>query len=94
MAKPELHYHVCKQCKRRYPDACATPKDNKVCSTCRSGRLSIHMQGIAPRPCCYEHLRVARKDELKTYRLAGTDPWWICAACCRQFGYDVRITHA
>lgn len=91
MAKPELHYHACKFCRRRYPDACTTPKDNGKCPTCRMGRLSVHMTGIEPRPCCYEHLRVARKDELKTYRLTGSNPWWICTECCRQFGYDVRI---
>lgn len=92
--KPELHYHACTTCKRRYPDACTTPKTNQVCITCKSGRLSIHALAIDPRPCCATHLRLTRKDELKTYRLEGPGPWWICAKCFRQFGRDVRITNA
>lgn len=93
MAKAEMHYHACTHCRRRYPDACTKTKANDVCNTCVTGRLSIYAYGIEPRPCCYENLRVARKDELKTYKLAGTGPWWICTVCCRQFGYDVRLAN-
>lgn len=94
MAKPELHYHACTHCRRRYPDACTSAGLNSVCPSCVMGRDSIHMQGIAPRPCCHQHLRVANRVDLKTYRLAGPGPWWLCGACGRQFGYDVRIANA
>jgi len=94
MAKPELHYHACISCRERYPDACIWPGRNDLCGSCRQGRLSVHQLGIGPRDCCHQNLRVTRKDELKTYRLRGEGPWWICTVCCRQFGYDVRLAHA
>lgn len=92
MAKPELHYHGCTHCKRRYPDACEDRKPN-TCPSCRMGRTSIYMTGIDPRPCCTENARLANKDDLKTYRLAGPGPWWLCRECARQFAFDPRNAH-
>lgn len=93
MAKPTLHYHSCteKDCRQRYPDACDTPTVNDVCRSCRQGRPSVHQIGIDPRPCCGDNLRVANKNDLKTYKLRGPGPWWLCMKCGRQFGYDVRL---
>lgn len=93
MPKPELHYHGCHNCRRRYPDACETPTKNGICPSCKTGRLSIHMTGIEPRECCRASARVANKNDLKTYRLRGSSPWWLCMECARQFPFDPRITN-
>lgn len=79
------HFHGCLQCHRRYPDACDTPERDSRCSSCRSGRPSIHQLGIAARDCCRSNSRLANKDDLKTYRLVGAASWWLCRTCGRQF---------
>lgn len=87
----KLHFHSCTDCKGRYPDACDTSLDNGRCGTCRQGRMSVHQLGVGPRDCCYEHLRLANKDDIEVYRLRGDWPWWICKRCGRTFGHDIRI---
>lgn len=51
------------------------------------------MTGIDPRPCCRVNVRVTNKDDLKTYKLRGPGPWWLCKTCARQFAFDPRISH-
>lgn len=96
MAKSELHYHGCSKCRRRYNDTCTERPMvtvQGVCMSCRMGRTSTLMTGIEPRDCCRKTVRLANKNDLKTYRLAGPGPWWLCLVCARQFAYDPRITH-
>ncbi len=90
-AKPKtLHYHACEECKARYPDGCMTPKVNRICGTCASGRPSVHALGCEPRDCCRTGSRQTNKDDNKVYRLAGTGTWWICMECKRTFGFNPR----
>lgn len=33
---------------------------------------------------------MVNKEEIKTYKLAGAHPWWICLGCSRTFPYLPR----
>ena len=87
MAKSELHYHGCVQCKRRFGDTCGEAKTFAgPCLFCRTGHEPpIWVKSMEPQPCCFERATPASKHDLKTYRLAGKGPWWSCRNCYRQF---------
>ena len=89
----KLHYHACAHCGWRYPDGCDRPDVNDVCSSCRSGRTSLHHLGLAPRECCRTDSRIANKDDLKMYLLRGSGTWWLCRTCARQFGFNPGNAH-
>lgn len=80
-----LHAHGCLKCKARYEDACATPKVNEYCYQCRTGRQGWTdlIEARKPKACCRESSRPARKEELATYKLVGSAPWFICPVCAR-----------
>jgi hypothetical protein len=46
--------------------------------------------GRLPIACCYMDTRLARRDEIATYRLAGTRTWFICGCCKRAFIYQPK----
>lgn len=87
-AKKTWHLHACTTCRRTYGDTCETATSNATCNECRSGLVSAYGKGRNPIACCLSGARLATKDEIKTYRLAGPGPWWICRTCSRQHGYD------
>lgn len=86
-----LHAHGCTHCGIRYEDACADPGTDGRCTACRGGRpWLLLIDGASPKDCCRETARLARKDEKKTYRLAGTRLWHICTACKRTHPFNPR----
>jgi hypothetical protein len=92
VAKPGVHMHGCPSCLDTFICACkeAATSDPK-CSRCIGGhkRTAIHM-GRLPIACCYIDTRLARRDEISTYRLAGTRTWFMCACCKRAFIYQPK----
>lgn len=82
--KKDLHAHGCTRCKAFFQDACNEPEKNWLCSFCETGTgWELLRQGRAPCDCCRAHSRLARKEEVATYGLAGDKPWWICTVCAR-----------
>lgn len=90
--KKTWHLHACTTCGGVYDDSCPTPQVNSRCNPCISGIPSVRARGRAPVTCCRTNARLARKDELKTYRLAGNQPWFLCGTCHRAFAHDPRNT--
>lgn len=87
MAKPGVHLHCC-SCGDTFTCACRQPTDNPRCIPCIGGTGdSLIAQGRRPRACCVAQIRPARKDEVVSYRLAGSKPWLICGECKRPFTY-------
>ena len=41
-----------------------------------------------PRDCCRAHSRLARKEELATYRLSTACDWFRCSVCARTFPFS------
>jgi hypothetical protein len=88
-----LHAHGCVRCHIRYQDACTESGDDALCITCRGGRgWQLLIDNAAPHDCCREHSRMVRKEEQKTYRLAGKHLWHICTTCARTHPMDPRRT--
>jgi hypothetical protein len=89
--RKHAHAHGCRRCHTRYRDACATPSDNALCFTCRTGRAGFVelLHGQAPRDCCQRHARLVNKEERAGYYLGGDSAWHICTVCKRTFPYEV-----
>lgn len=80
--KKDLHAHGCLKCKERFEDACYEPEKNHLCSFCENGTgWELLRESRRPKDCCRAHSRLANKDEVKKYSLAGDARWWICTAC-------------
>lgn len=80
--KKDLHAHGCPKCKERYEDACNESAKNFICSFCENGvGWELLREARRPKDCCRAHSRLANKDEIKRYSLAGDAKWWICTAC-------------
>lgn len=92
MTKSSLHTHGCKGCHLSYEDACGNHRENDLCSTCKTGKPGLYNGqpcGIyQPQACCFEQARPARKDELTTYKLSPSCPWFLCNACKRQYPFS------
>lgn len=92
MASKATHLHGCPKCLDTFVCACREARTtNPTCIRCIGGheRTTIHF-GRLPRQCCTAVTRLARKDEVATYSLAGTRTWWICAECKRAFIYQPK----
>ncbi len=83
MTPKQWHQHGCTTCRGPYSDTCNTPHIDGRCNPCTSGIPSVWAINRRPNECCYTHTRKALKQELKTYRLAGPGPWYICTRCHR-----------
>lgn len=90
--KKDVHGHGCLMCKATFFDACYEPDVNHICSFCETGRGWERERDFrAPRECCRgEGCRLARKEEVASYGLAGDKPWWICTTCKRTFIYKPK----
>ncbi len=78
------HAHACRRCRVRYTDACTQRTEDDLCTSCRGGRpWQLLIDNAAPHDCCYDHSRLATKDEKTLYLLAGRSNWFICATCRR-----------
>lgn len=84
-----VHAHGCSRCHRRFEDACNEPNTDKICRRCEGHGTgwALLEANRAPKDCCRLHSRLARKDELKTYRLSTACPWFRCSICARTFPY-------
>lgn len=83
--KKDIHAHGCTRCKHYFEDACYEPEKNHVCSFCESGTGWMLLRKTHdPAECCKQHSRLARKEEVASYGLAGDKPWWICSVCKRR----------
>lgn len=89
MAKSGTHLHGCPTCGLTFVCGCRDYRSDPRCIPCIGGheKTAIHF-GRMPIACCRHLSRQARKDEIATYRLAGSQPWWICAECKRTFTYQ------
>ena len=92
----KLHYHQCSRelCGRIISCACDHAELDLPCKECRIGRLRAMTDvNRDPQRCCVDNSRPVMKDEIKTYLLAGTKPWFICRTCARTNG-KVVLDHA
>lgn len=81
----EVHSHGCTECKQRFEDNCQQPKQNFLCSFCETGNgWTLLREGRSPKDCCRVFSRLATKDEIKSYNMAGDKPWFICTECSRH----------
>jgi hypothetical protein len=86
------HAHGCSRCKTRYEDSCQTPEKDALCADCRSpgSGWTMLIENRSPKDCCFALSRVATKEELARYRLAGQSAWWICRACARTHPFQPK----
>lgn len=84
-----VHAHGCSSCHARFEDTCETPNQARTCRQCQGGGpgWQLLIDGRLPRDCCRLHSRLARKEELKTYRLSTACPWFRCSVCARTFAF-------
>lgn len=82
-----VHAHGCPTCRSRYEDNCEDRTTDEQCSWCRAGRSmeerGIHYHNRQPKDCCRQDSRIATKEEIKSYTLAGASTWYICKTCAR-----------
>lgn len=85
-----VHAHGCTRCRARFEDVCGSPNTNGLCRPCQGHGLGwpLLIANRQPRDCCRLHSRLARKEELKTYRLSTACDWFRCSVCARTFPYS------
>ena len=92
------HRHFCsdRNCRRSYQcqaviylhDGCPEPRQNARCAQCRGGAESRMYAGWEPRECCRNNVaQVTNRDELLSYKLGGSGPWFKCKTCARCTGW-------
>lgn len=83
------HAHGCVRCHTRYEDACPTAETDSLCITCRGGRgWQLLIDNARPTDCCVAGSRLATKDQMAVYRLAGGHLWFICTTCRRTHPFN------
>lgn len=84
----ERHAHGCPRCHYRHEDACRDPYDDRLCIKCRGGKAwELIRKNTEPDDCCRQFSRLASKDEVESYRLAGSCLWFFCPKCARTHPY-------
>lgn len=84
------HAHGCPRCHTRYMDLCTDLGSDALCLQCRAGKHAGWQELIdnrEPKDCCRFNARLARKEELPKYHLAGACTWWLCPTCQRTHPY-------
>lgn len=85
------HAHRCVRCGLRYEDSCDDSPTDGECTPCRGERpRPPWYRGRDPVACCLERSRLATRDDIRLYRLAGQAEWWICQACKRTHPYNPK----
>lgn len=85
------HAHGCSngRCRQRYMDACLEPNEDGLCHDCRgTASRPLWVTNSDPVDCCREHSRLATKDELDGYALAGACTWYRCRKCSRTHPFN------